>query len=276
MKKTNLTVIIPVHSVANTETKTFDELFDTALSSINANEIKPEKVLIVRCNCMDVDAKLSTIDFSKYDLNIEIIANDGETDYQTQINFGARHVETEYMSILEFDDEVSPTWYKNVDEHIKAYGDVEMFLPIINDVTEDGNFIGLSNEAVWAYNFTDTLGQLDLDTLLEYPNISPCGMVIKTQIYNEINGLKQIKLTFNYEFLLRFLKNGYRIMVIPKIGYKHVNMRVLSLFWLYKNSASVEDKIEPKEALFWMETAKKEYLFNDDRYITYEENEVTE
>ena len=65
-------------------------------------------------------------------------------------------------------------------------------------------------------------------------------------------------------------------MVIPKIGYKHVNMRVLSLFWLYKNSASVEDKIEPKEALFWMETAKKEYLFNDDRYITYEENEVTE
>ena len=193
MSKTNLTVIIPVHSVADTETKTFDELFDTALSSISSNSIKPEKVLIVRCNCMDVDAKLSTMDLSKYDLDIEIITNPGDTDYQSQINFGAKNVQTEYMSILEFDDEVSPTWYKNVDEHIKAYGDIEMFLPIINDVTENGDFVGLSNEAVWAYNFTDTLGQLDLDTLLEYPNISPCGMVIKTQIYNEINGLKQLK-----------------------------------------------------------------------------------
>ena len=69
MSKTNLTVIIPVHSVADTETKTFDELFDTALSSISSNSIKPEKVLIVRCNCMDVDAKLSTMDLSKYDLD---------------------------------------------------------------------------------------------------------------------------------------------------------------------------------------------------------------
>ena len=47
------------------------------------------------------------MDLSKYDLNIEIIANDGDTDYQSQINFAAQNVETEYMSILEFDDEVS-------------------------------------------------------------------------------------------------------------------------------------------------------------------------
>jgi hypothetical protein len=34
--------------------------------------------------------------------------------------------------------------------------------------------------------------------------------------------------------------------------------------------------MEPKQALFWMETAKKEYLFNDDRHIIYEENEISE
>ena len=65
-------------------------------------------------------------------------------------------------------------------------------------------------------------------------------------------------------------------MVIPKIGYKHVNMRDGSLFWLYKNSESNEYKLDPKEALFWMDTAKKEYLFNDDRNIIYEEAEVNE
>ncbi|MEY4573040.1 MAG: hypothetical protein RLZ10_2310 [Bacteroidota bacterium] len=276
MKKTNLTVIVPVHSVEDIGTQKFDTLFDIALSSIDRNDTKPEKVLIVTCNCMEVIAKMETFDFKKYDLNIEVITNDGDSDYQNQLNFAAKAVTTEFMSVLEFDDEVSKTWYKNVEQHIQAYPDVDMFLPIINDVAEDNKFIGLSNEAVWAYNFTENLGSIDLETLLEYPNISPCGMIIKTSVYNEINGLKQIKLTFNYEFLLRFHKNGYKSMVIPKIGYKHINMRDGSLFWLYKNSEALEYKIEPQEALFWMETAKKEYMFNEDRHIIYEENEVSE
>lgn len=276
MNKINLTVIVPVHSVENIGTQKFDDLFDIALSSIDRNGVKPEKVLIVTCNCLDVISKMGTTDFKKYDLNIEVITNDGDSDYQSQINFAAKEVTTEFMSILEFDDEISKTWYKNVDQHIKSYQDVDMFLPIINDVSEDNKFIGLSNEAVWAYNFAENLGSIDLDTLLEYPNISPCGMVIKTSVYNEIKGLKQIKLTFNYEFLLRFHKNGYKSMVVPKIGYKHVNMRDGSLFWLYKNSEAVEYKVDTREAIFWMETAKKEYMFNEDRNIIYEGNEVAE
>ena len=277
MNKTNLTVIIPVHSVENVGNQKFDDLFDIALSSINRNDVKPEEVLIVTCNCSEVIAKIESMDFTAYkDLNIRTIVNDFESDYQSQINYAAKNVKTEYMTILEFDDEISKTWYKNVDTYIKAYSDVDMFLPIINDVTQGNEFIGFSNEAVWAYNFTESLGNLDLDVLLEYPNISLCGMVIKTNVYNEINGLKQIKLTFNYEFLLRFHKNGYKSMVIPKIGYKHLNMREGSLFWLYKNSEALEYKIEPQEALFWMDTAKKEYLFNEDRHIIYEENEVNE
>jgi len=277
MSKTNLTVIIPVHSVANVGNQKFDDLFDIAMSSINRNEIKPEEVLIVTCNCAEVVSKMESIDFTAYkDLNVRTIINEFDTDYQSQINYAAKHVNTEYMSILEFDDEVSKTWYKNVDEYVKAYPEVDMFLPIVNDVTEKNEFVGFSNEAVWAYNFTESLGNLDLDVLLEYPNISLCGMVIKTNVFNEIKGLKQIKLTFNYEFLLRFHKNGYKSMVIPKIGYKHVNMREGSLFWLYKNSEALEYKIHPQEALFWMDAAKKEYLFNEDRNIIYEENEVSE
>jgi hypothetical protein len=133
MNKTNLTVIVPVHSVEDIGTQKFDDLFDIALSSIDRNDVKPEKVLVVTCNCLDVIAKMGSFDFKKYDLNIEVITNDGETDYQSQINFAAKEVTTEFMSVLEFDDEVSKTWYRNVEQHIKAYPDVEMFLPIIND-----------------------------------------------------------------------------------------------------------------------------------------------
>jgi hypothetical protein len=60
MSKTNLTVIIPVHSVANVGNQKFDDLFDIAMSSINRNEIKPEEVLIVTCNCAEVVSKMES------------------------------------------------------------------------------------------------------------------------------------------------------------------------------------------------------------------------
>ena len=76
-----------------------------------------------------------------------------------------------------------------------------------------------------------------------------------------------IKLTFIYEFLLRATYNDFRVMTIPKIGYKHMNMREKSLFWDYKNNK--EDMIVPEEAAFWVEQAKKEYFFTYDRAIEY-------
>ena len=77
-----------------------------------------------------------------------------------------------------------------------------------------------------------------------------------------------IRLTFVYEFLLRATYNDFRIMTIPRIGYKHVNMRENSLFWDYKNNP--KERITPEEASFWVEQAKKEYFFTYDRVIQYE------
>ena len=90
MNKTNLTVIIPVHSVESIGTQNFDDLFDVALSSIDRNDVKPERVLIVTCNCLDVIAKMASFDFKKYDLNIDVVTNDGDSDYQSQINLTRR------------------------------------------------------------------------------------------------------------------------------------------------------------------------------------------
>ena len=51
-------------------------------------------------------------------------------------------------------------------------------------------------------------------------------------------------------------------------------MRPGSLFWEYKNSVDESFRIQPNEANFWMETAKKEYFFNEDRDITYVEEAI--
>jgi hypothetical protein len=81
---------------------------------------------------------------------------------------------------------------------------------------------------------------------------------------------ENMKLTFSYEFLLRLTHNGVKIMVVPKIGYQHVNFREDSLFWKYKNNE--ETKLTENEVKFWLDSAKKEFFFKNKRDIKYVES----
>jgi hypothetical protein len=60
-------------------------------------------------------------------------------------------------------------------------------------------------------------------------------------------------------------------MTIPKIGYKHMNLREGSIFWNYKNG---ENRLSEDEAKFWIEAAKKEYFYIAQRDIKYEPQEI--
>ena len=66
---------------------------------------------------------------------------------------------------------------------------------------------------------------------------------------------------------LRLTQKSVKIMSIPRIGYKHVNLRNGSIFWNYKNG---NEPLTNDEIRFWVESAKKEYLFDADRNIKYE------
>lgn len=263
-KLDNVTVVIPVHSVEGE----FATMFKNALDSIRNNKVQPAEVLIVRCACGNVKEVLNDFDYS--DLNVRIVQTRTSKDFQSMINSVAEDVTTEYFSFLEFDDEYSNIWFKNVKQYIEVYPDVDLFLPIISNADHEHDFYGYSNEAVWAYNFSDELGYLDHDVLLEYPSINIDGMVIKTEVFKELGGLKtKLKLSFNYEFLLRLTYKGKQVMVIPKIGYKHINFRENSLFWQYRHSENETVKLTPDEANFWMEAAKDEFYFVEDREIIY-------
>ena len=112
------------------------------------------------------------------------------------------------------------------------------------------------------------IGYLTNEVLLDYQNFQSAGMVIKKETYQETGGFKpSLKLTFVYEFLLRLTYNSVKLMTIPRIGYKHLNMREGSIFWNYKNGAN---RVTEDEVRFWLDTAKKEHFFNEDRNIKYE------
>jgi hypothetical protein len=223
------------------------------------------KVMIV-CP-QDVSSDLQNLSQT---LEINIVTNNDKTDFCSQVNLGITKCDTEWFSILEMDDEYKKSWLSSMHEYIKTYEDVDVFLPIVKDVNVDGKFTSFTNESVWAYGFAEKQGFLDNEILLDFQNYQTSGGLYKTKVIQEQGGFKEnIKLTFSYEFLLRLTHNSVKIMVVPKIGYQHVNFREDSLFWSYKNND--ENKLSEKEIKFWLETAKKEFFFKNKRDVTYSE-----
>lgn len=249
----NISVIIPVHEY-NEDTK---PMLVNALTSLDSAKELVD-VFIVHPGLKGLDT------FE----NVTLINNAGQSDFASQVNAGIEQVKTEFFSILEMDDEYAPTWFKNVEQYISAYSDVDVFLPIVADVDEEQKFLAFINESVWAMGFTDKQGFLDHPVLMDFANYQISGGVYRTEKIKKLGKLKtRIKLTFGYEFLLRLTHNNAKIMTIPKVGYKHINMRYNSLFWKYKNDPSM--KLTPEENKFWVETAKSEHFYTADREVEF-------
>ena len=255
----NITVIIPIHKLE-------EKYINGCVESIKNQKMIPDQVLIVRSDDTNLTKFLETYDFGNLKEITKVIHNEtGNYDFQSQINYGVEQCETEYFTFVEYDDELSPIWIKNGSEYIDSYPEVGVFLPIVYETDENGQFISFTNESVWAKEFSEVMGVLDNNTLQKVQNFNKHGMIVKKELFLESGGLKtNMKLTFTYEFLLRMSYNDVTIMVIPKLGYKHTNNREGSLFVEYKNS------IDVLESKFWVNKAKKEYFFTEDREITYE------
>lgn len=256
MKK-NLTVIIPVHKL--------DENVLTYLTKA-LNSIKEQTDLdnvntIIVCP-IEVSDKLNNLVDYKYEI---LINNSEKFDYQSQVNFALMMISTEYFTVLEYDDELSKTYIKNVNEYVNSFSDIDIFLALMIEKNNDNEGIKFTNETVWAQQFVGENGEigfLNSDCLKQYTDFKLSGAVIKREKYLEIGGYKSnIKLSFMYEFLLRALNNDTKILTIPKIIYSHLATREDSLFGEYSKTMSLSER------KFWFDQASKEYNFKNDRII---------
>jgi glycosyltransferase involved in cell wall biosynthesis len=259
----SLSVILPIKS---SKAKDFDEYFEKAISSLKNQQVGFEELVIVHSQEQSLIDILNSYDFGN--LNVTKLLWDQEPNYANQVNFGIKNAKGTWVSLFEFDDEYSSIWFKNVKKYVESFPEVQMFLPVVVETDEKGLFAGFTNEATFAANFSQEMGILTNDTLQEYQNFQTAGSVIKKSVIEDFGGFKpSIKLTFIYEFLLRLTYNSVSVMTIPRLGYKHVNLREGSIFWNYKfgDSKMVEDEVK-----FWIQTAKREYFFTDDRSIKYQ------
>lgn len=272
MSAKKYTVIVPVHI--------FDEEVEKLLT--RAIDTIPQEMCDV---IIATSTELSTTLTEKTGFEI---ATCDKTDFCSLVNAAVAKVTTPYFSILEFDDMYFQTMlpgdeqkkisvlFKNIDAAIAANPSATNFLSLadIRSHRKD-RFMQYANEAAWVASFyqdEQADGKKDvfemgfingnkLDTVYNY-NLT--GSVFDTEAFKAIGGLKtNIKLTFWYEYLLRANRNGQKFFVIPRVGYVHYVDRPGALFSTY------QDEIDEAEEQFWMDTAKIESKYNEQRDVEY-------
>lgn len=262
-EKVKYTVIIPVHTVDDDVRNMLPRAIESTKSlDCEVRIIVPTKDIAKELNDNVLEKDLQFLD---------ILVSDTDSSFQSLVNYGVSKCDTEWFSILEFDDEYTDIFESNVQKYVNASSGIEaaMFIPF-QDIYDAKEFklVGSANEAPWASSFSEELGYLDFDALQAYYDFYLTGSILNKKVWEEIGGLKKnIKLVFWYEFMLRMTNKGYKIFVIPKVMYKHYLGRPTSLVQHYIETLS------DKESKFWFDVAKKEYFYTIDRDVEYKEEE---
>ena len=262
----NITVIIPIHEYSDELSVFLDRAIESVLKQEKVETLP--QILVVYASTIEsgiTGFQQSLLRKYQNTLDILFIKNEGNTDYQSQVNLAVESVTTPYFTVLEFDDEFGTTYFKIAETYIKHYPEIDVFLTMMIEANEKNEGIKLTNETVWAQQFVGEngeMGYLNLNALKQYTDFKVSGGLIKKSEFLNIGKYKvNIKLTFMYEFLLRALNNACKVFTIPKIGYKHLATRPGSMFDDFqKNMPMAERK-------FWFDTATKEANFVNDRPI---------
>lgn len=256
----DITVIIPVHK-ADDETKNY---YCSAVNSVIANKETFNGMLKIITVCPNnIAHTIKNYGTSLDGVEITIIENDGNTDFCTQINEAVKVVDTDYFSIMEYDDAYSSKWFKMVSDYLYTNEDVSVFLPINVLCNPEMTMWQFGNEMIWASSFSNEIGYIDFECLDNCYTFNLTGGVFNTNDFKAVGGFKpSIKVAFNYELLLRMTNKGLKVFVVPKEGYRHTIGRSGSLTEEYMKEFSTEDIQK------WFDLAKREYLYTEDRNKT--------
>jgi hypothetical protein len=235
------------------------------------NEIEEEKV--------ETDGKINYFLKSSNSNNFSKIFNEA-------FNIALEN-EYEFCSIIEPNDIIGLNWFAQASFYASENKNVSIFFPIIRN-TVNGIFSGLLNEAPWAEGLSEEAGKVDINLLNRFNCIVPISAIFKISEIKEYSEQKEdnkyypfkesIKISHYYEFLMRMIYNGVKAMCIPRIGYefkiksndvfKHTYCKIPHN--IMQISAD-KGGVTPNEGKFWMDLAKKEYFFDEDRDKIYEE-----
>ena len=115
-----ITTIIPVDK--------FDESIKSMLEMAVKSHIETSKD--TTANLMFVGPKEVMDQIKELKLtDAEYVENENSW-FSAQINAAVKKVKTDYFAILEYDDEFTPIWFKNVEKYFETGDDIAVYLPL--------------------------------------------------------------------------------------------------------------------------------------------------
>lgn len=188
-------IIIPSYNQVRFIESTMQNIVELKKNCIENNV---ELEIIVYDNCSVT--KVQNV-FEKYKDVIDVLKIEPDKGQYDAINKGLKHVTGEYWTWLNTDDlidingllEIIKTLKQNKPDYI--YGDIE-------NIDENGAFISRS-----------TSGNISLKSLTQVDaSISQPGSFFRTEFTRKIGDLKEYRFAFDYEYILRILKNNGNVI----------------------------------------------------------------
>lgn len=262
----DITIILPLH-VFNDDVKS---MLDNALKSVNecAKTYIHGKLKVMFVITKAIETEFTNTLFSHPAIaDFNIVVNDGDTDFCSQINRAVDDIKTDFFSILEFDDEYTPKWFNMAHDYYYGNETVSAFLPVNLTHDDNGNWDYANVMALSPAFITPDANDKDDVGIINRLRLEHCslfnltGAIINTQDFIKCGKYKpSIKAAFNYELLLRMTgKFELKAMVVPKEGYIHHLGRPGSLTDEYKKTMSVDDVNK------WFGLAIRECVHVEDR-----------
>ena len=262
----DLTIIVPLVEYKEAHDTQIDRCYK---SIVAADADKTCSVIFIGPS--SAIAKVKDLDMEGRE--VLYLENNKNVELPYQVTKAVKDVTTEFFTVLEFDDEITPNWLKHVETYVKYQDETSLFLPLIeifNELNLQVGAVAYGNEPVWAASFSDEIGYFDTTSLKNFVNVVVSGGVFRKKDFVSVGCLKpSLQVFFWYELLLRMTHNDKKIFVIPKIGCNHYVNREDSLTSSFR-------KMTPKELDFWFKTAQDEYLFKTDRKKVYNPESETE
>jgi hypothetical protein len=223
---------------------------------------------------------ISTTNEFKYDSfdGVSVLTTDKGSSYTILVNNAINEVkgDTEYVSILEFDDKLTENAlniferyeqeYSKDQDPASVFAGLAFILMRDNDedlaAKDNETLVGISNESTFAPGVAEEYSKFDFNMMLRSNFLFLNGAFIKVDVFDEVGMLKEnFDTLYDYEFTLRLVYNGIIVRSIPKITHIH---------YLSKNGAFETQKEMPKKLKDqWLIHARKEYFFNEERELYF-------
>ncbi len=118
--KNTISVVLPIKTSSAYD---FNSFFEKSIQSLKNQKDYFQELVIVYCDESILESFLQSFDFDGINVVLEKWTN--EPNFSKQVNRGVEVSKSNWVSILEFDDEYSKIWFKNANNYMDIYSDVD-------------------------------------------------------------------------------------------------------------------------------------------------------